>query len=821
MLSPSLTQLLFGCLCWVIFSPDLLGDDDDDNQRAVFFEQKIRPALVEHCYRCHSQAEKQVEGGLRIDSAAGAKSGGNGGPAFIAGDPEHSLLIQAIRYQDDKLKMPPDAKLSDEVIRDFERWIAEGAFDPRSENSPDGPPAKQMELDDKQRWSFVPPKDPPVPSIVNSKWARTDIDRFLLSKLEQEGLSPLAEVSRTTWLRRVTFSLIGLPPTPEEIRAFTDDSSLQAYESVVDRLLSSPRYGERWGRHWLDVVHYSDTTGCNSDFPVPQNYRYRNWVIDAWNDDMPFDTFVTQQIAGDLLADELEAQSTGELSDADQATVNRLRIATGFVANARRFGSRHEDYPQHLTIEDTIDTIGKSFLGVSLACARCHDHKFDPVSNQDYYGLYSYFHNTQYPWPGIETKGHQEKFVPLISRPRYDAAIAARKKRQDQLDAAVRQLEKDRDAAQAEARSELEKQVSEAKQQAESFAKRGLDIEVAYAVGEGPKRETVRVQYKGDPSKPGPEVAMQTPSSLGGSECDSKTNSGRLHLAKWIANQDNPTTARVIVNRIWKYHFGVGIVPTPNDFGKQGKSPSHPDLLDFLAHRYMESNWSNKTLHRSIVLSQIYRTGSVGDASLEIRDPNNVWLRGFRRQRLDAESIRDAMLSVSGQLDLEPGNAHPFPKQKDWKFTQHNPFKALYETNKRSVYVMTQRISRHPYLSVFDGADPSTSTPARNVSTTPLQALYLLNDNTVHELGEKLAERLLGQDESDETRIRNAFLLCFSRAVRDDELLDCKVFLERSQRAYSVHDKSSSHNMTSDSKRLAWSAFSRSLFRLNEFVYVD
>ena len=775
-----------------------------DEASVTFFEKRIRPVLVERCYGCHSESEKTIEGGLRLDTALGLRKGGNSGPALIAGDPSHSLLMLAIAHKDEKLRMPPDSRLADEVIRDFEQWIAMGAIDPRSDSDPAMKPAS-IELDDKQKWAFTVPIDPDVPSVQNASWPRNDIDRFLLSKMEAVQIVPLAEANKSTWLRRVTFDLIGLPPSVTELTEFLADDSDVAYERVVDRLLASPHYGERWARHWFDVIHYADTTGCNSDFPVPQMVRYRNWVIGAINDDMPYDTFIRQQIAGDILADRLP-------NTASREERNALVIATGFIANARRFGSRHEDYPQHLTIEDSIDMVGRSFLGVSLACARCHDHKFDPITNQDYYSLYSYFHNTPYPWPGIETEGAQRDFVPLIPKERYDAALNAKAERKKRLRDEVKRLENELKSATNEAKAELTKQLAEAKQHSDSFAKRPLEIEMAYAVADKTKRETVRVQYKGDPTKLGQEVVSQTPSSLGGRPLDlNETGSGRLALADWLSSPTNPLTARVMMNRIWKHHFGIGIVSTPNDFGRQGKPPSHPELLDHLAHRFMKSGWSLKTMHRSIVLTQAYRSQSIADPALETKDPSNLLLRGYRRQRLDAESIRDAILCVADSMDRKPGDQHPFPKQQDWKFTQHNPFKAVYDTNKRSVYLMTQRIQRHPYLAIFDGADPSTSTAARNISTTPLQALYFLNDEFVHVQAEKLAKRLLEYSREDDERIRFAFLLCLGRAASGEEIQLAEGFVSNKK-----------HGDTDSEAELAsWAALARSLFRLNEFVYVD
>ncbi|HEX7378048.1 MAG TPA: DUF1549 and DUF1553 domain-containing protein, partial [Pirellulales bacterium] len=575
---------------------------------------------------------------------------------------------------------------------------------------------------------------------------------------------------------------------------------------VVDRLLDSPRYGERWGRHWLDVARYSDTAGDNSDFPIPQMYLYRDWVIDAFNRDLPYDQFIREQLAGDLLP-----------SANDDERRQRI-VATGYLAGARRFGSRVDDYPQHLTIEDTIDNLGRAFLGLTINCARCHDHKFDPISTEDYYGLYGIFHSTRYPWPGIELEQKQRDLVPLAAADDVKRATEAHKTRQQELDAEVRRLEKLRDAAaNGEEKDNLNKEVQKARNAAAKHGKTLPDVPWVYAMAESNKIENVRVQYKGDPNKTGPEVARHFPLALGGDmlAADDHT-SGRLSLARWIADANNPLTARVMVNRIWQYHFGQGIVPTANDFGKQGKPPTHPELLDWLARRLIASGWSIKAMHRLVMLSHTYRLAAIADPALNTADPTNDYLAGFRRLRLDAEAIRDTLLFVGGDLDLSPAGPHPFPPSTDWDFTQHKPFKAVYETKHRSVYLMTQRIQRHPYLAVFDGADPSYSTPRRMATTTPLQALYLLNNELVHEQAARLAARLLNERPATAARVERAYQLLLSRPPTPDEAAQAADFLARAQAAL---EKSGApaDRLTA----LAWQSFARSLFLLNEFVYVD
>lgn len=774
-------------------------------EQMKFFESKIRPLLIQHCYECHSSESKDVGGNLLLDSHAGLLQGGDTEPPILIDDPDASLLLTAVRYTDDALKMPPKSKLSAAEIADLETWIRMGAPDPRTE-APSTAKSKSGIDWEKGRefWAFQPIQKVTPPQVRNQAWPINDIDRFVLERQERAQLTPAETADRPTLIRRATYDLIGLPPTPEEIEAFVKDSSPDAYATVVDRLLASPQYGERWGRYWLDVVRYSDTAGDNSDFPIPQMYKYRNWVINALNRDLPYDQFVREQLAGDLMG-----------GWDDQQKNDRI-IATGYIANARRFGSRVSDYPQHLTIEDTIDNVGRAFLGLTVNCARCHDHKFDPISAQDYYALYGIFQSTRYPWPGIELEQKQRDLVPLANASEVENATKAAREKQSQLDAEFRRLEKERDAAKGEDREKLEKAVQSARKAAETFSKQPLPLDLAYAVAENTKISDVRVQVKGDPNKTGPLVHRHFLTILGGAELPSnEQSSGRLKLAEWIVDPKNPLTSRVLVNRLWHYHFGRGLVSTPNDFGRQGQPPTHPELLDWLANQFIESGWSMKSMHRLMMLSRTYQLSS--QHSGPFVDPAQATLLTvFPRRRLDAEAIRDTLLALSGNLDLKPGGAHPFPPQKDWGFTQHNPFKAVYETNHRSVYVMTQRIQRHPYLAIFDGADPSTSTGKRFTSTTPLQALYLMNDPFVHEQSKGFAARLLATAGDDAARLNRGYLMAFGKLPASEEVTASEAFLK------SVRAELQMAGVPADQiEQQTWQAMTRTLFRLNEFVYID
>jgi hypothetical protein len=745
----------------------------------AFFESKIRPVLVDACYSCHSTAkDANIKGDLRVDTRVGLLKGGSGGkPAVVPGNPDASTLVQAIRYGDPDLLMPPKKRLPPEVVKDFEAWVKMGAPDPRTDDpaatAVAGPgiagaahvykaPAPDSD-EARAHWAFRAVQAPTVPDVKDASWVKNDVDRFVLAKLEERGLKPADRADRRTLLRRATFDLTGLPPTPEEVDAFESDGSPDAFAKVVDRLLASPAYGERWGRHWLDVARYADTAGESSDYPVPQARKYRDYVIAAFNADKPYDRFVREQVAGDLLPAADEMQRREQI------------VATGFVATARRFSVRPER-EVHLTIDDTLDTTGKAFLGLSLSCARCHDHKFDPIPAADYYALYGIFASTRYPMPGCEEVKFQKDFVPLLEPAEaekvlgpYQAKLAAAEK---EFAEAKRLRREARDQKEQDA---LRKRERDAQKQAEALAGEAPQVEDAYAVVDGPSPADAAVQLRGEPFNAGPVVRRGFLTVLGGQKLpDGYQGSGRLELAKWLTDPANPLTARVMVNRVWQHHFGRGLVATPNDFGVRGAKPTHPELLDYLAGKFVAGGWSVKGLHRLVMLSATYQTGGGGDAgTADVRDtsvaehsaavaernaavdernaaidPTNELLWRFDRRRLDAEQIRDAMLAVSGKLEPTPMDGgrpvtadHPFPPKAKWGFTQHAPFQAVYETSRRSVYLMVQRIRRHPFLATFDGADPNASTADRPASTTPLQALFVMNDPFVHASADGLAAR--------------------------------------------------------------------------------
>jgi hypothetical protein len=651
----------------------------------------------------------------------------------------------------------------------------------------------------RSHWAFQPVKASTPPTVKDSAWVRSEVDRYTLAAMEGAGVKPAPDAGRATLLRRVTYDLVGLPPTPEELDAFLRDQTAGAFERVVERLLASPQYGERWGRHWMDVVRYADTCGNASDYPVPQAYKYRNYVIAAFNEDLPFDRFIREQIAGDLLP---------SASDEER---NRRIVATGYLAGARHFAGGEGE--PHLTIEDAIDNLGRAFQGLSLSCARCHDHKFDPVSTRDYYALYGIFSSTVFPHPGSEGKSRPEKLVPLVPKSEVERL---EKERATQLAAVDGEI---KIAAEAKAAAEKEPESAERKGKIDAAAKAESDAKkrkkeiaektlypLAYAVSEG-KPANTRLQVRGDPKRLGDEVPRGFLQVLGEATlpADCKS-SGRLELANWIADPGNPLTARVMVNRIWQQPFGRGIVATPNDFGTRGHAPNNPQLLDFLAERFVASGWSIKAMHRLILLSHTWQQSTAGDVSA---DPHNdLWTRAERR-RLDAEAIRDALYFVGGDLDLAPGGEHPFPPVHTWGFTQHNQFFALYDTPKRAVYQMQQRLRKHPFFALFDGADTNSSTATRPPSTTPLQALFAMNDPFLHERANRLAARVLNDASDDRHRLEQVFLRLYARRPEPEEAA-----------LFSAH-----LSTLSQKKKLpppqAWASVCRVLLGANEFLYLD
>jgi hypothetical protein len=747
-----------------------------------------------------------------VNSREALLKGGKSGAALVAGEPEKSLLLKAIRRDDDAAShMPPDKPLPKEVVADFEKWLKLGA--PWPEDKPGVTAFEQ-----KAHWAFQPVK--PVRSSPLQR----------VSEPAEAGYYKRA--SNQTLLRRLYFDLIGLPPTPEEAAAFLKDESPDAWPRLIDRLLASPRYGERWGRHWMDVARYADTAGDNADYPVPEARLYRDYIIDSFNADKPYDQFVQEQLAGDILA---------QLPGTSRERFAELTIATGFLGLSRRYATGPYEL-WHLTLEDTVDTTGRALMGLTFRCARCHDHKFDPLTQEDYYALYGMFASTQFPWPGgeeFQSKAFGRKeFTPLAPAAELEAAwkthreqlaaIAAELKRLEGEAAAKKELKVVAEVLPLLGGRDLKDPVAALKAEKRDRERSGLPRGVAGACGvrDAPAIADVALHQKGDPGQPGKVVPRGAPKFLTsntGSLQIPAGQSGRLQLAQWLTRPDNPLTARVMVNRIWQGHFGKGIVGTPSNFGLRGDPPTHPELLDYLAARFVDSGWSIKKLHREILNSEAYqRSSDLGGTPTALRgrdatgDPPNHYYFRFDRRRLDAESIRDSLLFVSGTLDLRRPREQPFPPMSAWTWTQHTPFKDVYPSRHRSVYLMTQRLQKHPFLALFDGPDTNTTTDKRTSSTVPLQALYWMNSPEVREQANAFGVRLMALAQSPQQRITIAYELAYSRDPAASEIEKGLAFLAEYQK-----ELATTGITPAEAEREAWQSFARIILSSSEFVYID
>lgn len=891
-----------------------------------FFEKKIRPVMVERCYECHSATAKKVKGKFKLDTREDFEKGGDSGAPVVAGEPDKSLLIKAIRYKDEDLAMPPKMKLSDEQIHDFEQWVKMGAPYPSGAKKIETKavdPVAQM----RHFWSFVPPKKSAVP-VEHGGWAKSDVDRFVEAKLEEKGLTPGPMADRRTLIRRATFDLTGLPPRIEDVEAFVADQSAEAWEKVIDRLLASPQYGERWGRYWLDVARYADSKGYvfEEERRYPYSYTYRDWVVRAFNEDLPYDQFLVQQIAADQLP-------LGE--------DKRPLAAMGFLTLGRRFLNQQADI-----IDDRIDVVTRGTMGLTVGCARCHDHKFDPIPTADYYSLYGIFASSTEPkdLPDLGTgsvdpkqreafekemkekeaeveKFKAKRFEELVAGSRTAAKLEAHLlaslettggTREQFRDAAtkfslsrgmverwynymkntgathhpvwapwhaLRKLDaKEIASKSAETIAKLaedkskpvdplvlaalsEKPITSMKDVAERYGKliasfdkkekladvnqeairgvlygEGTAANVTMAEAESlfgrddqskirelrKKADALAATHPGAPAKamvlndlptpvnptifirgnagnPGAAVPRQFLAILSPEKREPfKKGSGRLEFAQAIASKDNPLTARVIVNRVWLGHFGAGIVRTPSDFGTRGLAPTHPELLDYLAVRFMEEGWSIKKLHRLLMKSAVYQQSSEDRPSGRAIDMENTLLWRMNRRRLDFEATRDSLLAASGQLDtMIGGRAVDLPS-----------------SNRRTIYGFIDRQNLPALWRAFDFASPDTHSPQRYQTTVPQQALYLMNSPFALEQARHLMMRkeIAGAGEA-EKKIRELYRVLYSRDPSADEIAVGVAFVNE--------EKQKGPAMPARGAMTPWEKYAQVLLASNEFEFID
>ncbi|MEQ1826327.1 MAG: DUF1553 domain-containing protein [Pirellula sp.] len=798
-----------------------------------FFEKKIRPVLVEHCYECHSAGAKILKGGLRVDHRAGLLQGGDSGHAIVLNDPRQSSLIKAIRYQE--IEMPPKGKLPDSVIADFETWIAMGAPDPRVANDP--PATRTIDLDNGRKfWAFQPIADPPPQRVKNELWPLDPIDYFILAKQEPAGIQPVADADRYAWLRRVSLDLIGVPPSPAEIDVFVRDNSPDACATVVDRLLDSQAYGERWARHWLDLTGYADMIGTSNNVFAEHAWRYRDYLIEAFNKDKSFDRFVREQIAGDLM----------EASTPQEKAQNIT--ATGFLM----VGDVEIVEPDKAKLEaDHIDTqvskIGTAFLGMTFGCARCHDHKFDPVGVEDYYGIAGILRSSpsthKIPfgvWSTLNTTELPETPEQFGERKKLEAEHAKKlaslkadqSKLNDEKNAIVEQLAKlEKEIAALES---LEKQRDELTdklkklgteiQHAEFFASK---VPKAFAMHDGDLPSDMPIYIRGNPYAPAkivPRGVLRVASWKELPEIPTG-QSGRMQLADWIVDPRNPLTARVTVNRIWQKLFGEGLVRSVDYFGARGDVPSHPELLDHLATRFMQNNWSQKKLIRSLVLSRTYRLASLNDAKAVTVDPDNRLFWRMHRQRLDAEAIRDSVLAVSGELQESHGGPalalENIENSGDLVVQGVNPPNYTHRKPRpsqefeRTVYlpVMRTNFNSHDRLrSFFDFVNPAQISGQRNQSFVPTQSLFVMNNELFRKRAKSLADRLIADSSTDDDRLEQLWLRVLGRPITTAERHEASSFLEETK-SLITSEKETSTAAT------ALQELCHSLLSSNQFVY--
>jgi hypothetical protein len=805
----------------------------------AFFRERVEPLLKQRCFECHSHAGK-IKGGLVLDSRSGWQAGGDSGAALVPGSPEKSHLIEAVRYANPDMEMPPKAKLPESEIAVLEEWVKRGAPDPR-ETVAVAKAVKKAGVDveeGRKHWSYQPVRDTAPPAVHDQAWPLNEVDAFILAKQEAAGLQPGPEAGEHAWLRRVTFDLTGLPPTEAEIADFVTDRSPKAHERVVDRLLSSRAYGERWARHWLDLVGYAEQIGTEGKVFAEHAWRYRDYLVDSFHQDKPFDRFIREQLAGDLLPaasprerrENLIATGFIVLGDVDINAIDKLKMEHDFV-------------------DSQVSKVGTAFLGMTLGCVRCHDHKFDAIGQQDYYALAGMFRSTKTTfktghgiWSNIQRVPLPKLEEDQVAARSHDQKLEGWRKEKQKLEAESKALGDKPDAAGKKRLDELKKEIT------------ALELRIghgeyfhpgkpqAIAVQDAEKPADMRVTIRGNPYALGDTIprGLVRVAMWGPQPNIPAGQSGRLQLADWIADARHPLTARIAVNRVWQKLFGEGLVRSVDYFGTRGDTPSHPELLDHLAHRFMREGWSQKKLIRMLALSRTYRLSSDGfptDAgrptdlksnesqsvgfleSVGGKDPENKLLTRMNRQRLDAESIRDAMLVASGRLAAPsggPGLPLEFPENISGlplkvKQDVHPQFSLKKEREsqmvERTLYLPVVRTGTQPGTArlrdVFDFPQPAQFTSKRSETTVPTQSLYLLNADLIRERGEDLAKMLLAIQEDDSAGLARLWLRVLNRPITAAEREDALTFLQTSKAAGETQ---------------AWTELARALFGTNEFL---
>ena len=773
-----------------------------------FFETNVRPVLVEHCQKCHG--DKKQWGGLRLDSREALMRGGDTGASIVPGKPKESLLIRAVRHEDEELKMPKEGKLTERQIADLVRWVEMGAPFPQAQKS-------GVRTRDPNHWAFQPPADVAVPAVKNETWPQSVIDRFILAKIEASGLTPAKRADKRTLIRRVTFDLTGLPPTPAEIDAYLADESNDAFVRVVDRLLDSPRYGERWGRHWLDVARYADSNGLDENICHGNAWRYRDYVVSAFNSDKPFDRFVAEQLAGDLLPFANEAQLHEQL------------IATGFLSIGPKVLAETDEAKMRMDmVDEQLDTTGRAFMGLTLGCARCHDHKFDPIDTADYYGLAGVFKSTLTMTKYTKIADWHEHLLPSAAatakKTEYDSKLIAKKAAVAEFVVAADKAVQESLAADPNKKPPEKLETlypdgtkAELKKRRDELAvleKAGPDLPAAMGVTED-KIIDLAIHVRGNPLKLGDVVPRRTPPVLRSVPVPQFTDkeSGRRQLAAWLVDPQHPMTSRVFVNRVWRWHFGKGLVRTTDNFGLLGEAPTHPELLDWLARRFIADGWSIKSLHRVILNSSTYQqAATVGGGATG--DPENRLFSRANVRRLEAEAVRDSLLAVSGQLDLSMGGSLLKVKNREFFFDHTSKDLTTYDSRRRSLYLPVVRNNVFDVFQLLDFPDPAVSSGDRATTVVAPQALLMLNSELAMQAAADFAGRVLADSKDDDQRLSRLYVMAYGREPSAEERQADRAFLAE------VAQAQAGENDADKRRKQAWVTLCHVALAANEFIYV-
>ena len=833
---PSLRSGL-SLLASVTLGPAVLGAAGENSlppDQIAFFEQKIRPVMARHCYKCHSQKEDKNKGGLTMDSRSALRAGGSSGYVILPGDPDNSLLMKAMKHLDEDLQMPPDEKLSRRIIRDFEEWIKMGAPDPRE----DDPNTVVVNWRDpksaREFWAFKPPVKPALPSVNDTSWPRNEIDYFVQAKREELGLKPVADADEAALARRAYYDLLGLPPTPRTIENFTRSTDPTAWGRLIDMLMASESFGEKWGRHWLDVARYAESSGKEANITFPHAWRYRDYVIKSFNEDKPYDRFVREQIAGDLLRSESKEHRA------------ELMVATGFLAmGPKSLNEANQAQFRMDQIDEQIDTMSKSILGVTIACARCHDHKFDPISQREYYAMAGIFLSTDTFYGTVATQGNRRssQLLPLaIKETEYAGRILteremefARNVLEDRTTERTDIFNKAREARRSGAEVDrvrtrqqiqrLNTQINMARNTLETRDESGNPLPFAMGVRDSRRITNARFLDRGEIENPREFIQRGFIYVLSEDNHNARlprSQSGRKELAAWLTAERNPLFARVMANRVWSWLMGQGIVETVDNFGVNGKRPTHPELLEFLAVRFQEHGYSVKKLIKEIMMSRTYQLASIYSARNYHQDPDNVYYWRKNKRRLTAEEVRDSILAISGELRYDPPPGSTVAYSGDGfigrgfgGITENQVVGEVLEPY-RSVYLPVVRDLLPEVFNVFDFAEPSLVIGKRDVTIVPAQALYFMNSPFVIQESKNTAKRIFEEETSSRDRVNRLYMLAVGRRPNSREFDLAMDYIQNF-----VATARQEGSGTRQAAYLALSTFCQSLMASAEFRYLN